>query len=127
MRSVRGWTGLVVTLCASLALIDPAGAQTDTSVGDQWKQTDRTMSDLVGEGYELVSVAQSSQAHTYFLRKPGKMAKCSETAALEGLPPAPPVPGTLIKGQAYGVTTPGELPRTRIDTECAELVRPQTQ
>lgn len=122
---MRGWIGSALTLGASLALVDPAAAETDTTVGDQWRQIDKTMSELVEEGYELVSVvAQSSQTRTYFLRKPGKVAKCTEATALES-PPPPPVPDTLTKGQSYGAMNSGEPPKTRVDTQCAELVRPR--
>jgi hypothetical protein len=123
--SVRGWIGLALALDATLTLIDPAAAETDATIGDQWRQTDKTMSELVGEGYELVSVvAPTSHMRTYFLRKPGKVAKCTEATALE-TPPPPPVPETLTKGQSYGVMTSGEPPKTRVDTQCAELVSPQ--
>ena len=125
--AVSGWIGPALALGASLAQIHAAAAETDITGGDQWQQIDKTMSELVGEGYELVSVvAQSSQTRTYFLRKPGKVAKCTEATALAlENPLSPPVPNTLTKGQSYSVINSGEPPKTRVDTQCAELVRPQ--
>src|SRR6516162_11932360 len=61
--------------------------------GDQWRTTDRSMLDLVEEGYELVSViVTQSRARVYFLGKPGKMAKCQEDTTVSWPSDAPPPP-----------------------------------
>ena len=117
---------LALAFAASVALALPATAETDGAALEQWRATDRSMAELVDDGYELVSVvASSGQSQTYFLRKPGKVARCREETKLDGpLPPIPPI--TLAKGQKSAVLPPLEqLPKMRIDIECAELVRPQ--
>jgi hypothetical protein len=117
--------GIALTVAASLALALPVAAETDSAAVEQWRATDRSMAELVGDGYELVSVvASSGQSHTYFLRKPGKLARCREQTTLDGpLPSIPPF--TLANGQKSAVLPPLELPKMRVDIDCAELVPPQ--
>ena len=116
---------VALAVAASVALALPVAAETESAAVEQWRATDRSMAELVDDGYELVSVvALSGQSHTYFLRKPGKLARCREETTLDGpLPSIPPF--TLAKGQKSAVLPPQELPKMRIDIECAELVRPQ--
>jgi hypothetical protein len=116
---------LALAAAASVALASPVAAETDSAAVEQWRVTDRSMAELVDDGYELVSVvASSGQAHTYFLRKPGKVARCREQTTVDGpLPSIPPF--TLAKGQKSAVLPPVDLPKMRIDIDCAELVRPQ--
>jgi len=124
--SIRARTLCVaLTVAASVALALPVAAETDSAAAEQWRATDRSMAELVDDGYELVSVvAASGQSHAYFLRKPGKVARCREATTVDGpLPQVPPF--TLAKGQKSAVLPPQELPKMRIDIECAELVRPQ--
>jgi hypothetical protein len=67
---------VAVAVFASVVLALPAAAAADSAAMEQWRATDRSMAELVDDGYELVSVVPSSgQAHTYFLRKPGKVAR----------------------------------------------------
>ena len=120
-----GALSLALAVAASLALVLPVAAETDSAAAEQWRPTDRSMAELVDDGYELVSVvAPSGQSQTYFLRKPGKVARCREAVTLDGpLPSIPPF--TLANGQKSAVLPPLELPKMRTDIECAELVRPQ--
>jgi hypothetical protein len=115
----------VVLAIGAVAISGTVFAQSSAlqTEGDQWRPTDRTMVDLVEEGYELVSViASSNRSRTYFLRKTGKIAKCSETTALAGPPPVPPEVVIGARGTLSGPNIPA--PEMRIDVECAELVRP---
>src|SRR5262249_14373378 len=116
---------LALAVAAFVALAFPVAAETDGAAADQWQATDRSMAELVENGYELVSVvAQSGQSHTYFLRKPGKGARGRQETTVDGpLPQVPPF--TLANGQKSAVLPPLDLPKMRIDIECAELVRPQ--
>jgi hypothetical protein len=116
---------LALAFAASVALALPAAAEMDNAAVEQWRATDRSMAELVEDGYELVSVvASSGPSHTYFLRKPGKLARCREQTTVDGpLPSIPPI--TLAKGQKGAVLPPQELPKLRVDIECADLVRPQ--
>ena len=131
--ALSGQSGAQTTPGTSLPQPPLAGDQPQVPVnsppelplaGDQWQTTDRSMVDLVEDGYELVSViASSSQARTYYLRKPGKIARCREEAALESLPPPPP-PSTTA-GQLQTMFGPGGfVPKARMDVQCAELARP---
>jgi hypothetical protein len=106
------------------ALANPIAAETRASTDEQWRPTDRSMAELVAEGYELVSViAPSNQARTYFLRKTGKVAKCREEASLDGpLPAVPPLPP---KGQSFAMLESSDVPKMRTDIECAVLVPPE--
>ncbi|HEV2552104.1 MAG TPA: hypothetical protein VGU20_32650 [Stellaceae bacterium] len=120
-----GALSLALAVGAAVMPALPAAAETDSAAVEQWRATDRSMAELVDDGYELVSVvAASGQSHTYFLRKPGKVARCREQTTVDGPPPSIP-PFTLAKGQKSAVLPPLELPKMRVDIECAELVRPQ--
>jgi hypothetical protein len=121
-----GTLWLTLALAASVALAFPALAETDGSALDQWRATDRSMAELVDDGYELVSVvAPSGQSNTYFLRKPGKVTRCREETKLDGPLPSSLPPFTLAKGQKNAVLPSLDLPKIHVDIECAELVRPQ--
>jgi hypothetical protein len=108
----------------SVLLTTPSLAEINS---DQWRSTDRSMAELVDEGYELVSVvAPSNRARIYFLRKPGKVAQCREEAApppSSSLASAPTGP----KGQPSAMAAPEDFPKVRINIECAELVRPESR
>jgi hypothetical protein len=121
---------LALAFAATVVLALPVAAETDSAAVEhaaveQWRATDRSMAELIEDGYELVSVvAAAGQSQTYFLRKPGKLARCREQTTLDGpLPSIPPL--TLAKGQKNIVRPPLELPKMRTDIDCAELVRPQ--
>ena len=97
---------LALAFSASLSPASSLAAEPDGAAGEQWQATERSMAELVDDGYELVSVvASSGQSQIYFLRKPGKVARCREETALDGPPPALP-PVTLAKGQHSGVLPP---------------------
>src|SRR5438477_1645359 len=117
---------VVVMSAVVCALTSPVAAETNAPATEQWQSTDKSMAEFVEDGYELVSVlAPSSQTRTYFLRKPRKLVKCREEAALDGPLPALP-PAALTSGQRTALLAGGspELPKMRIDISCAELVRP---
>jgi len=121
-----GAAGIRLTLAFGLvtALANPIAAESRAPTDEQWRPTDRSMAELVEDGYELVSViAPSNQTRTYFLRKTGKVAKCREEASLDGpLPAVPPLPS---KGQAYAMLESSDVPKMRTDIECAVLMRPE--
>jgi hypothetical protein len=112
-----------------VALAAPATAETSSASAEQWRSSEKSMVEFVEDGYELVSVvAPSNQTRFYFLRKPGKVVKCREEAALDGpLPTIPPSALALPAGQQTALlTTPGaDMPRMRVDITCAELVHPE--
>jgi hypothetical protein len=109
-----------------VALAAPARAETNSASAEQRRSSEKSMAEFVADGYELVSVvAPSNQTRFYFLRKPGKVVKCREEAALDGPLPTIP-PSALPTGQQTAVLTTlgGDVPKVRIDITCAELVHP---
>lgn len=111
------------------ALIAPAvfAAELDVS-GDQWKATDRSMADLVDDGYELVTVIPSApHARSYFLKSRRKIAKCDEETSIDVasaqaiIPPPPSRPGDP---PPMVMMNDVPTPSLRVNIECAELVRP---
>lgn len=109
----RGWS-------QTAPVTPPASATVE-----EWQATDRSMLDLIEDGYEVVSIiSPSSQTRTYFLTKPGKIAKCQEDATSSRPPPIPPPPPN--PGQAgMFMPPPPDSSITSIQTEfeCAELSR----
>ena len=84
----------LMVLIAALGLGAAYGAETGKAAGDHWQATNKSMADLLSEGYRLVSVvAPNAQLRVFFLSKQGAVAKCSEEAVLKNPPPAPPRPG----------------------------------
>jgi hypothetical protein len=101
------------------------GSSSWAAEGDQWKSTDRSMDELLGSGYELVTVIPAGHDFTYFLKSHSKVARCRETTTI-GTPmtmmPLPPAPGT------HGIQPmPVDMPEPEMTTnvECFELVRPK--
>jgi hypothetical protein len=83
----------LMVLIAALGSCAAYGAETGKAPVDHWQATSRSMTDLLSEGYRLVSVvAPSAQLRMFFLSKGGSVAKCSEEAVLKNAPPAPPRP-----------------------------------
>jgi hypothetical protein len=79
---------------------------------DHWQPTDRSMTDFLQEGYQLVSVtAPSPQFRIFFLSKPGMIAKCSEEAKLAPPPIAGGKPDFDPRGYAPAVGTKFECSR----------------
>jgi hypothetical protein len=57
---------------------------------DRWQATSESMTDLLREGYRLVSVAApSAQLRVFFLSNGASVAKCSEEQVFKNPPPAP--------------------------------------
>jgi hypothetical protein len=70
------------------ALLGLGAAQ--SRAADQWQATSQSMTDLLGEGYRLVSVAAPSpQLRVFFLSNGAGVAKCSEEQVLKNPPPTP--------------------------------------
>jgi hypothetical protein len=118
--------GSALALCvAAWAQAPPSSPPGASTAGEQWVTTDQSMLDYVEDGYELVSVVgTSSQVRLYFLSKPGKVVKCREESAPGAPPPLPPPP---VRGQAPTAFVPDlTVPEVRIETECAELIRPSS-
>jgi hypothetical protein len=88
MRIALSWIG---ALFFGLGSAFGAVAQTRSLPGDYWQAVDKSMTDLLQEGYRLVSVlAPSSQLRIYFLSSGVLLAKCTEEARLTRLPLPPP-------------------------------------
>jgi hypothetical protein len=122
------WVARVIVVIGIVALSGKTWPETGPAAppvidGDQWRTTDRSMLDLVDEGYELVSViVTSSQVRVYFLSKPGKIAKCQENTTLSLPSEAPQPPPT--RGQMPAFLPNNFVPETRMAIECTELSRP---
>jgi hypothetical protein len=85
------------------------------------------MAELVGDGYELVTVMPGSgRDYTYFLKNRGKLAKCREAIMLDVANlPQPPPPLLRSSGQTMPMPANMPSPETRVTVECFELVRPE--
>jgi len=111
-----------LVLCALVAGGVPAHSE-EAESGDQWKITDRSMMELLDDGYELVAVvplSSGSRGLSYFLKNHRKLARCREETSLST--PLTQVSRGAATSQNF---SPSDLPvptvRERI--ECAELVR----
>jgi len=135
---MRWGAALILVAAAVLALSDRGWSQTAlvtppaaSATVEEWQTTDRSMLDLIEDGYDLVSViSPSSQTRVYFLSKPGKIVKCREDATPNS-PPPPPIPPPVPPPPGQGGTF---IPRpdsivTSVPTEfeCAELSRVSRQ
>jgi hypothetical protein len=88
MRIAISWIAIF-----SFGLSYPCGtfAQSRNVAPERWQAVDKSMSDLLLEGYRPVSViAPSSHLRIYFLSSGSLLAKCTEEAALTRPPPPPP-------------------------------------
>jgi hypothetical protein len=75
-------------LTVGVALLGLGAVQ--SRAADHWQATSKSMTDLLGEGYRLVTVAApSAQLRVFFLSKGASVAKCSEEQVLKNPPPAP--------------------------------------
>jgi hypothetical protein len=87
MRGVASW---IAALSFGLASAGVAVAQTPKAAGDRWQVTEQSMTDLLQQGFRLVSVvAPSPQLRIFFLSNGGILAKCSEEQTLAKPPPVP--------------------------------------
>jgi hypothetical protein len=89
-RATIAWLTL---LGLAIGSISEACAQARQAPEDRWEAIGKPMTDLLQEGYRLVSVvAPSPQLRIFFLSKDGMVAKCTEEAT-QPPPPPPPVAG----------------------------------
>ena len=111
---------VLIVLIAVLALGTAYGAETGNAAGDHWQATSKSMTDLLSEGYRLVSVvAPNAQLRVFFLSKQGAVAKCSEEAVLKNPPPAPP-PGDKA---APSFDPRAFVPDLETKIECSRLAK----
>jgi hypothetical protein len=83
----------VKTIVMVLSLGSPFGAvaQQRNAPPERWQAIDKSMTDLLLEGYRPVSViSPNPQRRIYFLSSGSFLAKCTEEATLANLPPPPP-------------------------------------
>jgi hypothetical protein len=88
MRIAISWIAIF-----SFGLSYPCGAfaQSRNVAPERWQAVDKSMTDLLLEGYRPVSViAPSSHVRIYFLSSGSLLAKCTEEATLTRPPPPPP-------------------------------------
>jgi hypothetical protein len=123
--------GLIGVLSLGLAGTGGAVAQIRNAPSDHWQAADKSMTDLLLEGYRLVSViAPNPQLRIYFLASGNLLAKCSEEAALARLPPPPPPspqqpPATQLPPFAPGAPSSDireAMPEIEAGITCSRLV-----
>jgi len=122
----------------SFALGCPFGAvaQPRNVPPEHWQTVDKSMSDLLLEGYRPFSViAPNSHLRIYFLSSGNLLAKCTEGAALTRPPPPPPPPAqfqpsaqqpasTQFPPPALGAAASGPsnfVPEIEVTFECSRL------
>ncbi len=105
-------------LTVAVALLGLGAAQ--SRAADHWQATSKSMADLLGEGYRLVTVAApSAHLRVFFLSKGASVAKCSEEQVLKNPPPAP-------RPDEKGAPTfdPREfVPQLETKIECSRLTK----
>jgi hypothetical protein len=104
VRVAISWLG---ALSFSLGGAFGAVAQTRNVPEDHWQTVDKSMTDLLLEGYRPVSViAPSARRRIYFLSSGTFLAKCTEDATL--MPPPPP-PQTMPPPSAQMVPPSAQM------------------
>jgi len=134
MRIAISWIAIF-----SFGLSYPCGAfaQSRNVAPERWQAVDKSMSDLLLEGYRPVSViAPSSHLRIYFLSSGSLLAKCTEEATLTQPPPPPPqLPPSAQQqpsaqqpaqfpppSQAAAASGPSNfVPETGVTFECSRL------
>ncbi len=84
---------VIPAIALSFGLGCPFGAiaQPRNAPPERWQPIDKSMSDLLLEGYRPISViAPNSHVRIYFLNSGSFLAKCTEEATMAGMPPPPP-------------------------------------
>jgi len=111
----------LIVMLAALGFGAAYGAETGKAAGDHWQATKKSMTELLSEGYRLVSVvAPNAQLRVFILSKGASVAKCSEEAVLKNPPPAPQRPGE----QGAPKFDPREfVPDLETKIECSRLVK----
>jgi hypothetical protein len=136
----------IVTLSFGLGCPFGAVAQPGNTPPERWQAVDKSMTDLLLEGYRPVSViAPNSHLRIYFLSSGSFLAKCTEEATLARLPPPPSqvppaqqpsLPPLAAPGQrpastqlpplAQGAAASGPgnfMPEIQVNFECSRLSR----
>ncbi len=129
MRIAISWIAIF-----SFGLSYPCGAfaQSRNVAPERWQAVDKSMSDLLLEGYRPVSViAPSSHLRIYFLSSGSLLAKCTEEATLTRPPPPPPQSpsaqqpaSTQLPPLAQGAAASGPgnfTPEIGVTFECSRL------
>jgi hypothetical protein len=129
MRIAISWIAIF-----SFGLSYPCGAfaQSRNVPPERWQALDKSMSDLLLEGYRPVSViAPSSHLRIYFLSSGSLLAKCTEEATLTRPPPPPPQPPSAQQlasaqlpplAQGAPASGPGNFtPEIGVTFECSRL------
>lgn len=110
-------------------------AQPRNASPEHWQAVDKSMTDLLLEGYRPVSViAPSAQRRIYFLSSGSFLAKCTEEATLARLPPSPaglqppaqPAASTPLPQAAQGAAGSGLAnftPEIQSTFECSRLTK----
>ena len=111
----------LIVLIAALGQGSAYAAENGKAPGDHWQATNQPMTELLSEGYRLVSVvAPSAQLRVFFLSKGASVAKCSEEAVLKNPPPVPPRPGDKA---APNFDPRGFVPDLETKIECSRLTK----
>jgi hypothetical protein len=129
MGNVVNW---IAALSFGLVCAFGAVAQPRNAPPERWQAVDKSMSDLLLDGYRLVSViAPSSHLRIYFLDSGSLLAKCTEEATLTRPPPPPPQPPSAQQqastqlppfAQAAAAPGPGNFtPEIGVTFECSRL------
>jgi hypothetical protein len=87
---MRIFINAIATFSFAAAFPFGAVAQPRNASPEHWQAVDKSMTDLLLEGYRPVSViAPNAQRRIYFLSSGSFLAKCTEEATLAQLPPPP--------------------------------------
>jgi hypothetical protein len=103
-------------------------AQPRNASPEHWQAVDKSMTDLLLEGYRPVSViAPNAQRRIYFLSSGSFLAKCTEETSLARLPPPSTQvspPATSLPASAPGMATSGPsnvTPEIQVTFACSRL------
>jgi hypothetical protein len=120
---------LLAVLSFSLSGAFGAVAQTSNAPKEHWQAIDKSMTDLLLEGYRPVSViAPSPQRRIYFLSSGAFLAKCSEEATLTPPPPTQMMPPSAQMAQPTQMQpvaqyVPPPMPGVESTFTCARLTK----
>lgn len=110
----------IAILAVSLGIMFCASAQPGMAGDDEWQPTDKSMVDLLQEGYQVVTVmSPSPQLRVYFLSDRGVLVKCSEEARLVGSPPPPPPTSGYQRTPNFDPSS--YVPEVKTKFDCAQL------
>jgi len=110
----------IAILAVSLGIMFCASARPGMAGDDEWQPTDKSMVDLLQEGYQVVTVmSPSPQLRVYFLSDRGVLVKCSEEARLVGSPPPPPPTSGYQRTPNFDPSS--YVPEVKTKFDCAQL------